>query len=278
VSDLETTVRGRLQHLADDLTPIDDPVLHVRGARVRYRRQRRIRVTALSVLAAVVVLAAGVPASLGAFTASPSGGEVAGPGATTSPTAEESLREDARENAERVAEREGVLDRAAERDAELRPSVERLGTALAARTAPLSLTGPATGSCPGWAADLSTALGAAVDQSTGDLASGCRWSGSSGADVAVEVEFVPGTTHEQFTNEVNAEAALGDCYVSAMPGTATLTALILCDEDGGTSWRLRVVDSSLTGHWRLTTTLGEGHAGDQAAPVAAVVELADAAW
>jgi hypothetical protein len=281
VSDHETsTLSSRLTRLADELTPSADPGVLVRAARTRYRRQRRNRIVLSGVAAAVATVVVGVPTVVGSLSATPGRGEVARPGETSAsetPPEKTPAPAPTGEDARKASRWNEQLDQRAERDERLRPFTERLAVAFSARPAPLSLAGPAVDvPCPDWAPDLTSALGVPVTESENTLFGGCRW--SNGDSLEVEVAFVPGTSEQEFSDATGAEIGAYGCYVTSLPGVTSLTGILLCEEDGGLSWRIRSVDSSLVGHWRLTTTLGEGAIEDDVAAVIALVDLADGAW
>ena len=254
MSDHESSVlTARLTSLADELTPSADPIVQVRAARTRYRRQRRTRIVASGLVAVAAALAIGVPTAIGSFSAADRG-EVAGPGETPP---EETIS-------------------AAERDARLQPVAERLAAAFAARPAPLSLFGPPQdGTCPSWVPDLKTDFGVPIDGPEGALPTGCRW---SAPDAVVEVAFVPGMTPEELGRDASVEATRDSCYIQAMPNVAYLAPLLLCEEEGATGWRFETVDDSGVGVWRLTVTLAEGFSGDGAAVVAHLADVAGGSW
>ena len=81
MSDHETsTLTARLTPLADELTPSADPIVQVRAARTRYRRQRRNRIVALRASPPRSrPLVVGVPTVVGSLSAAPERGEVARP-------------------------------------------------------------------------------------------------------------------------------------------------------------------------------------------------------
>jgi hypothetical protein len=282
VSDHKTsTLSSRLTRLADELTPSADPGVQVRAARTHYRRQRRNRIVLSGIAAAVAAAVVGVPTVVGSLSATPERGEVARPGEiSTSETPPEKTPgpPPTGEDARKASRWDGQLAQQAERDERLRPFAERLAAAFSARPAPLSLTGPAVDvPCPDRTPDLTNALAVPVTESEGTLFGGCRW--SNGGSVVVEVAFVPGTSAEEFSDATGAEIGADGCYVTSLPGVTSLTGILLCEEDdGGMSWRIRSVDSSLVGHWRLSTTLGEGAVEDDVAAVVALVDLADGAW
>jgi hypothetical protein len=276
VTDHETaTLTARLTHLADELTPSADPLGRVHAARTRYRRQRRHRIAVGGLVAAAAVVALGVPTAIGAFSAAPERGEVAGPGVdgpgekTPGPPLE---GEDARKS----SRWQDMLDEQAEREARLQPSLERVAAAFAARATPVSLVGPPRGgACPDWTPLLSSAFGAAVTGPDGSLPAGCRW---SAADVVVDVAFVPGMTREELGRDATVEATSDECSIRAMPNVSYLAPLLLCEEEDGTGWRFRTVDASGAGVWRLTITLADGYDGNGAAVVLDLADLADRTW
>jgi hypothetical protein len=273
VNDIESDVRTRLHRLADDVT-LGDPLAEAGRARVRYRRQRRTRAGLVAVAAAVVAIVIGVPTALGAFSAAPDGDvarQVPVSGTPATSAAAPSDHED-----ERIGARwSDTLENRAERDARLGPVAERLRTALASRGEPIALPLPPAGTpCPDWTAPLSSVLGTAVTPDAGDsLAAGCRW---SGPEVSVEVQLAADASREQLGHEVNADDAVNGCYPTALPGTELFTTLSLCENAGGSTWRMRVLASGGTGFWTLTVTVPDGV--DAAQTAATVLTLADATW
>jgi hypothetical protein len=291
VSDHETsTLTARLTSLADELAPSADPGAQVRGARARYRRQRRNRIAAVGVVAAAAILAVGVPTAIGALSSAPDRGEVAGPGEAvpsettgggTAPGTTQGPPQ-GREDAQKVDRWTETLDQRAERDARLSSVADGLRAALQARPAPLSLTAPEVfGRCPDWAPALSSSLGVPLEPQDGPAGSGpfCLWSGfPENEDVVVQLEYATGSTREQMYEDVTIEAAEHDCYPTALPGVAVAHGLLLCDEDGRTSWGLRFLDTDESVVWSLTVNISDRHPGDDVQAVMAAVELLDTTW
>jgi hypothetical protein len=258
---------SRLTRLADELTPSADPAGQVRAARLRYRRQRRNRLVLSGVAAAVAAAVVGIPTVVGSLSATPERGEVARPSGTTETPEKTPAAPPTGEDARKASRWEEHLDQQAERETRLQPELERAAAVFALRSTPLSLTGPPQeGGCPDWAP---------VPTTDGGLPTGCR---SSGADMAVDVAFVPGTTPEELGADASAEAARDGCSIRAMPNVSRLAPLLLCEEEGVTSWRLRTVDASGAGVWRLDVTLTDSYSGDGAAVLADLADRADRTW
>lgn len=289
MSDHETsTLTARLTSLADELTPSVDPVMQVRAARTRHRRQRRTRFVTGGLVAAAAVVSFGVPTAIGALSAASERGEVAGPGGTAPEETHEAVPGKTpgppleEEDARKVERWSDMLDERAELDARLSPVAYDLRAAMEARPAPLSLTAPAAfGRCPDWASALSRSLGVAVAEQRGPVGSGplCLWSGfPENEDLLVQIEYAPRMTREQMVQQVNSEATRQDCYPTALAGTEVLSALALCEEDARTTWRLRFPDTSESVLWTLTVSVSDRYPADDVPAVMAAVELLDATW
>ncbi len=290
MSDHETTVLGRrLSDLADELAPSIDVLSQIDGARVRYRRDRRARIAVVSVAAALAMAAVAVPTAIGSF-AGPSSGEVAGPSPTTTATASEhpadtrSAVEEARDaviGAHRVADdrlaAEEAARQAAEAAARQAARARVIADALADRDPPLELRDGGGRDCPDEAARLTGALGAEVRTDGGvDLVGGCRW---SGATVTLELSFVPGLTEEEMVREVGRSVSRDGCHVQAMPSTVDVTPLTVCPVGAGTTWTLRVPDSTGAGYWVLSAEEVAGATTDAGAGgLLALVDAAAARW
>jgi hypothetical protein len=250
MNELETVLRTRLHSLAEDLTRATEPSSQADSARVRFRRRRRTRTGLALAAAAVVAAVVGVPPAIGALSSSPDRGhEAAGPGPTS----------------------------AAPPDARLEALAEDLRVALRARTTPLSLEGPAAPStCPERAPTVNSAFGAVLAEHSAGAAGGdCVWLTPDG-DLQVALGFMAGGTVDEIHTDVDAETARAGCYSTALPGSVTFTVLALCEEDGATGWRVRVMDTSGTGFWLLSVSVGDRRPQDPATTVAAVLDAADA--
>jgi hypothetical protein len=282
VSDHETSVLGsRLTDLADELAPSIDVMGQVEGARIRYRRNRRARIAVLSAAAAVAVAAVGVPTAVGSL-AGPSSGEVArsAPATTTAPSAEEeaarSAAEEARDAA--VASYHAADDRLDTAEADLQNARSQVvDDALADRDPPLELRAGTDRDCPDEAERLTEILGTEVRTEGGvDLVGGCRWSADG---LTLQLSLVPGQTEEEMVREVDRSVSLDGCYVRAVPSVVDVTPLTLCPAAAGTTWTLRVPDSTGAGYWVLSAEEGAGAGPDAGAGgVLALVDVAAARW
>jgi hypothetical protein len=251
MNELETVLRSRLHSLAEDLTRATEPSSHADSARLRFRRRRRTRMGLALASAAAVAALVGVPPVIGGLSSSPDPGrEASAPAPTTSP---------------------------APPGARLQALAEDLRAELRARVNPLSLDGPAApGTCTERAPTVDSAFGAVLaEHSTGAATGDCLWRTPDG-DLQVALGFMAGGTVDQIHADVDAETTRADCYPTALPGSVTFTALALCEEDGGTGWHVRVMDTSGTGFWLLSVAVGDRRPQDPAATVAAVLDAADA--
>ncbi|WP_116449543.1 hypothetical protein [Blastococcus litoris] len=277
MSDSETSLLGaRLTELADQLAPSVDVVSQVDGARGRYRRIRRTRIALTSAAVAVAVAAVGVPAAVGSL-AGPSSGEVAGtssstasssvPAASTTRDRDEAVIDDARAD-------QALAEADAERDLSRSQPV---ADALAGRTPPLELRAPALRDCPDASARLAELLASPVTTGNAvDLVSGCAW--SAGA-LSLRISLVPGLTKEAMVDEVNRSQAEEGCYPRAMPSTVEVTPLTLCPAGPGTTWTLRVPDSTGAGYWSLSAAGGTASDPDAGARgLLALVDVAAETW
>ena len=141
MSDHETsTLTIRLHDLADELAPSADPVGQMRAARARYHRQRRNRLAATGGIAAAALLALGLPAAIGSFSADPGRGEVAGPG--QSPPERSPGAPPDGEDARKADRWKDALVERAEREERLSAVVDGLCTALDDRPASCTLISP----------------------------------------------------------------------------------------------------------------------------------------
>ena len=255
MNELETVLGSRLHTLAEDLTPQADLYAQAVSARARYRHQRRARMGVALAVAAVAAVVVGVSTVTGALSSAPAPGrDVAAP--TTSSA-----------SGTPIPPEEGRLETLA----------DDLRAALEARATPLALNGPpAADACPERAPTLDSAFGTVLaEHSSGAAAGDCVWSTPNG-DLQITLGFMVGGTIDQIHTDVDAETATAGCLPTALPGSLTFTALALCEEDGATGWHLRVMDTSDSGFWLLTVTLGDQRSEDPAATVAAVLDAADA--
>jgi hypothetical protein len=258
VNDIENIVATRLHSLADDLAPEIDVVGHVRDARARVRRRRRTRTGLALATAAVAAAVVGLPPAIGALSSSPDPRrDAATPVPTTSAAPSSTDGEPSAVPLDSLA--------------------EDLRVALQARTTPLSLDAPAAaGGCAERAPTVNSAFGATLaEHSSGAAAGDCVWSTPDG-HLQLALGFMAGGTVDQIHTDVDAETATGGCLPTALPGSLTFTALALCDEDGATGWHIRVMDTSGSGFWLLSVTVGGHRPQDPVATVAAVLEAADA--
>jgi hypothetical protein len=258
VNDLENAVATRLHSLADDLTPGIDVVGQVGDARARYRRRQRTRTGLALASVAIAAAAVGVPSAIGALSSSPDPGrDAARPVPTTSA---------ARSSAD--GEPSAVP---------LRSLADDLRVALQARATPLSLEAPAAAdSCPVRAPTVNSSFGATpAEHSSGAAAGDCLWRTPDG-DLQVALGFMAGGTIDQIHTDVDTEHGLAGCLPTALPGSLTFTALALCDEDGGTGWHLRIMDTGGSGFWLLSVTVGDQRPEGPVATVAAVLDAVDA--
>jgi hypothetical protein len=270
MNEIETVLHTRLHSLAEDLTGTTTAFSHAAyadSARARFRRRRRTR-TGLAVAAAAVVAAVvGVPV-IGDPSSSPDPGRgAAHPAPTTSAPPSDTGSEDiSQQRAERAATA-----------ARLQSLADELRAALQSRATPLSLEGPATaGSCPERAPTVNSDFGAALaEHSSGAAAGDCVWRTPDG-DLQVALGFMAGGTIDQIHSDVDAETARAGCLTTALPASVTFAAVALCPEDGATGWHFRIMDTTGTGFWVLSVTVGDERPQDPAATVVAVLEAADA--
>jgi hypothetical protein len=281
VSDHDTSALGsRLSDLADELAPSIDVIGHVEGARLRYRRNRRVRMAVVAAAAAVAVAAVGIPAAVGSL-AGPSSGEVAGTSpqtpALTGPARD---RDDVTVDNALADQRPDATTRAAMHGA------AQLAAALGNRSERLELTAPADfADCPDGARTLGEWLKIDLPVQQGSLPGGpdgCEWmtAGALPEDrLTMGIGFLVGTTAEQMQRGVTSSQAEG-CYVEAMPNVAPpLGALQVCSRDGTVDWYLNVMDTSGAGVWVLHATVGENYGPDNGViAIMSVAELAEATW
>jgi len=263
----EPTVTARLHRLAEDLAPDTDPLEQVAGARSRYRRQRRTRVGLTALAAATAAVVIGVPATIGSTSSAPDRGDVAGPrpsAATDAPGAAADARQDA-------AAAEGARQDAAEAEAARQATV--VSEALGRLPERLALSAPADPACPDLTAELSAALGQQLEASGPDLAGGCGWGGPG---FGLSLSHLPGVGEEEMVLEANAAQATDGCHVQAMPTSAHLAALVVCDDEARTSSTLYLPDADGTGVWSLRALVVFGP--DGATALLALAEAADARW
>lgn len=275
MSDHETSVLGsRLTDLADEMAPSIDVIGQVEVARIRYRRNRRARIAVLSAAAAVAVAAVGVPTAVGSL-AGPSSGEVARPAPATT-TAPSDADQAARSAAEEA--RDAAVARLDAADTERQAARSQVvADAMADRDPPLELRAGTGRDCPDEAERLTEILGTEVRTGGGaDLVGGCRWSADG---LALQLSLVPGQTEEEMVREVDRSVSLDDCYVRAVPSIVDVTPLTLCPAAAGTTWTLRVPDSTGAGYWVLSADEGAGATPDAGAGgVLALVDVAAARW
>jgi hypothetical protein len=268
MNEMDTVLRTRLHSLAEDLTRATPAASsHADSARARFRRHRRTRAGLALASAAVVTAVVAVPV-IGSLSSSPAPGHDAAhssPTTSASPSGTESA-----DISQRRAEQAAT-------DARLHSLAEDLRNALQARATSLSLDAPAdAGSCTERAPTVNSAFGATLaEHSSGAAAGDCVWSTPDG-DLQVALGFMAGGTVDQINADVDAETARGRCLPTALPGSLTFTAGALCEEDGGTGWHIRVMDTGGTGFWLLSVTVGDQRPQDPAATVAAVLDAADA--
>jgi hypothetical protein len=273
MTDMETVLSSRLHSLAEELTPGADPLTQVDSARALFRHRRRARAGVALAAAAVVAVVVGVSSVTGALSSAPDPGrDGAGPGPVTA-----SGTVGDREDSGRIARWQDTVDQRAERDARLDPLAERLRAALRARPTPLSLDGPSADEpCPERAPTVDSAFGAVLaEHSSGAAAGDCVWLTPDGV-LQVTLGFMADGTIDQIHADVDAEDRNSGCYPTALPGSLTFTALALCEEDGAMGWHIRVMDTSGSGFWLLTVTVGDAYPGDGPTTVAAVLDAADA--
>jgi hypothetical protein len=270
VNDHTTSVlTSRLHQLADELSPPLDVVGQVRATRSRRRRQRRVRIALVAAATVTAAALIGVPLGIGALSSSPDPGrEAAHPVPATSAPVGGTESEDV---SQRRVEQAATAAR-------LHLLTEDLRTALLARVTPLSLGGPAAAdSCAERAPTVNSAFGATpAEHSSGAAAGDCVWS-TPDRDLQMALGFMAGGTVDQIHADVDAETGRAGCLLpTALPGSLTYTVLALCEEDGGTGWHFRVMDTSGTGFWLLSVTVGDQRPQDQVSTVAAVLDAADA--
>jgi hypothetical protein len=273
VNDHTTSVlRSRLHQLADELTPPLDVVGEVRAARLRRRRQRRVRITLVAAATVTAGALIGVPLTIDSLTSAPSGG-VAGPASTSASSTTSDPGDADRRAAEDAVRRAQEADRTARLDG----VAEDLRAALRARPTPLSLGAPpALGSCPEMAPTVNRSFGADLaEHSSGAAGGDCVWRTPDG-HLQLTIGFMAGGTIDQIHADVDAEKTRAGCYPTALPGSLTFTALALCEEGEGTGWHLRVMDTSGTGFWLISVTVGDRSPEDATTTVAAVLDAADA--
>ncbi|MGY1802892.1 hypothetical protein ACI78T_06370 [Blastococcus sp. SYSU D00922] len=277
MSDSETSLLGsRLVELADQLAPSIDVAGQVDGARGRYRRIRRTRIALASAAVAVAVAAVGVTAAVGSL-AGPSSGEVAGTSSSTTPSSVPAATT-TRDRDEAVIDNALADQELDQADAERQfARSQPIADALAGRTPPLDLRAPALRGCPEATARLAELLGSPVTAGDGtDLVGGCAWSAGV---LTLRISLAPEQAKEEMVREVDRSAVNDDCYPRAMPSTVELTALTLCPADVGTTWTLRVPDSTGAGYWSLSAEGGTAADPDAAAGgLLALVDLAAETW
>lgn len=252
MNEMDTVLRTRLHSLADDLTRATPAASsHADAARARFRRQRRVR-AGLAVASAVVAAALVAVPVIGSQSSPAPGRGAADPGVTTSPSPSGT-------------------------ESGLRPLADDLRNALLARAAPLSFAGPTAGrSCADRAPTVTSALGLLpAEHSSGAAQGDCVWRTPAG-DLQVAIGFMAGGTVDQIQADVDAETARDGCLSTDLPGSLTVAALALCEEDGGTGWHVRVMDTGGTGFWLVSVTVGDHRPQDQVSTVAAVLDAADA--
>jgi hypothetical protein len=269
MNEIETVLRTRLHSLAEDLTGATTAASHASSAdsaRARFRRRRRTRTGLALAAAAVVATVVSVPV-IGESSSADPGRDAAHPAPTASATPSDTESADI---SQRRAEQAATAAR-------LESLAEDLRVALQARATPLSLDAPAAaGSCAERAPTVNSAFGATLAEHSSGAAEGdCVWRTPDG-DLQVALGFMAGGTVDQIHTDVDAETARAGCLPSALPGSVTFTAVALCPEDGGTGWHFRIMDTTGTGFWVLSVTVGDQRPQDPAATVAAVLDAADA--
>src|SRR4051812_1002257 len=266
MNEMDTVLRTRLHSLADDLTSATPGASsHADSARARFRRRRRARAGLAVASAAVAAAVVAVPV-IGSLSSPAPGRDGAAPGPTTSASPSSTASE---ASAQRQAEQAATAAR-------LHTLADDPRNTLAGREAPLSFEGPtAGGSCPDRAPTVTSALGLVpAEHSSGAAQADCVWRTPAG-DLQVAIGFMTGGTVDQIHADVDAETARGDCLPTALPWSLTFAALALCAEDGGTGWHIRVMDTSGTGFWLLSVTVGDQRPQDEVFTVAAVLDAAD---
>ena len=121
--------------------------------------------------------------------------------------------------------------------------------------------------CPAAAETLSRATGmyelaphAGNPQSR--TSDGCRWSlaGSSGSPATdrldLELRSDPALGQDELTRGYDARAVRDGCYPTALPGSVSFSALLLCSDQTRTSWTVTMLDGDGTGGWVLTAEVG----------------------
>jgi len=268
MNEIETVLRTRLHSLAEDLTGATtaaSPAAYADSVRARFRRRRRTRTGLALAAAAVVAGAVSVPV-IGASSDSPDPGRgAAHPAPTTgaSPSATEAPAQQRTEQEARAARLQSLAD--------------ELRAALESRATPLSLEGPATDvGCPERAPTVNSAFGATLaEHSSGAAAGDCIWDTPDG-DLQVALGFMAGGTIDQIHADADAETARGGCLSTTLPGSVTFASVALCPEDGATGWHFRIMDTTGTGFWLLSVTVGDASPHDPTGTAVAVLEAADA--
>jgi hypothetical protein len=239
VTDLDTLLPGRLRNLADEHAPSRDPLVQAAAARARHRLQRRTRLAATGIVAAVAAIAIGVPLTFSSLAAAPGHGVAATtPTSAPSRVTEQAPAQSAEESGARSAERSAAESAlaAARSAAELQQAVA-LMEPLAFGAAPpddrCSWLDP--GPLDAWMR-LGSGLSDAVGPGLSGRVSGCRFASVTtpgapgGTGVELSVGYLPATS---VANTLPRTDPDGGCATADLPSSPAGAVLQRCATDAG---------------------------------------------